>query len=97
MLEPRNAGGDTLILSMSELLIEWDISPNVLYKCIKEGLPHKKAGDIYEFDLEECQKWYRKGHFDSLSKRQQEAIVREFKKGGVTSDKSRKKEDSKKT
>jgi hypothetical protein len=87
--------GESMILSMSELLVEWDISPNVLYKCVKEGLPHKKVGDIYEFDLEECQRWYREGHFNSLSKKRQEAIVREFKKGGFKVDTKRKKEDSK--
>jgi len=40
---------------------EWNIADERTLKIfIKQGLPHKKINNNYIFNLEECQRWYRR-------------------------------------
>jgi hypothetical protein len=81
MLERRNAGGDNVILSMSQLSAEWACPTQTIYKCIEDGMPYKKTSTEYEFNLQECEEWYRIGYFNSLSKTKQESVIRMCKIG----------------
>jgi len=48
-------------ISVQEFSEEWNIADKrSIDILIKEGLPHKKINDNYLFNLEKCQRWYRR-------------------------------------
>lgn len=46
------------LLSTTEMCQEWNCHPPELTTWAKDGMPRKKFGDAYFYDLKECQEWY---------------------------------------
>ena len=67
------------ILSMTQLGQMWGCCSGQIYKFIKDGLPYKKTGNEYEFNLVECEEWWQKGYFNSLPRWKQNKIITTFK------------------
>ena len=46
-------------LSLTKLSKRWGATSEQIHGWMDEGMPYKRNGRAYEFDLKECVKWYR--------------------------------------